>query len=214
MNNDLAQAQVRIDRALELLDAGFTTKSGQKQATDYLNRAFDRIRDAFRPLVWNLFDGDRENVDHEAWGQFLMTTGQEYDLPFDLHHVRERHIAKVRELSEDLANKIAFMVETRAAIKAAPIQKVEPKAAVSEYQRKAEMSLKELMEKRQAQYLEAVELGRIFEGLPVSANTHGVVNQFGTFFLRTYYYLNGKLTPLSVIIAAAEQLAREAEGRG
>lgn len=45
------------------------------------------------------------------------------------------------------------------------------------------------------------------------ANVHYVTNQHGTTFLRAFYYLNGTLTPLSIIIAAAEAKAREAEGK-
>jgi hypothetical protein len=54
----------------------------------------------------------------------------------------------------------------------------------------------------------AIVLGTIFNGLPVQAHTHQVTNQYGTTFLRTFYYLFGDLTPLNIIIAAAEELAR------
>ncbi|CAM3841931.1 hypothetical protein VRRI112168_02770 [Vreelandella rituensis] len=209
MNIHLEQAQIRTDKALAALDAGFRSKSAQKDANDKLNRAFDLLRNAFSTVVWALFEGDRETADHETWTAFITSTVDPYDLPFDLHHVRDRHIAKTRELSDDIANRMAFLLETRAAVKAAPIEKVTPKKQPSEYQVKAEMTLKELIEKRKAQYLEAIELGRIFNGLPVYANTHSVINQHGTWFLRTYYYLNGKMTPLNVIIAAAEALERE-----
>lgn len=201
----LERAQARTDKALALLDAGFTAKARQKEANDQINRAYSELRDYLHSAVICRYRPEDES--EESWRGYVDRLN-EYDMPFDLHHVRDRHIAKARELSAEVADRIAFLVETRAAVKAEPIQKVEPKAP-SAYQVKAEKTLAELIEKRMTQYLEAVELGRIFEGLPVSANTHVVINQYGTQFLRTYYYLNGKLTPLGVIIAAAEQLARE-----
>ena len=66
---------------------------------------------------------------------------------------------------------------------------------------------------RQEQYNNALRLHDIFGGLPVHANVHYVTNQHGTTFLRAFYYLNGTLTPLSIIIAAAEAKALEAEGK-
>lgn len=204
------RAQACTDRALAKLDAGFTAKARQKEANDQLNRAYNELQQLIHAAACDLankVDPNREN--QEAWSSKV----NEYDMPFDLHHVRERHITKTRELvGDDVADRIAFLIETRAAVKAEPIQKVEPKAP-SAYQVKAEKSIMELIEKRESQYLEAIDLGRIFEGLPVSANSHWVVNQYGTGFVRTFYYLSGKLTPLNVIIAAAQTLAREAEGK-
>jgi len=202
----LDRAQVYTDKALALLDAGFNAKARQKEANNKLNRAYDALCEVIREDVRATYAPGRDHSE-EQWSAYVDKLN-EYDLPFDLHNLRDRHIAKARELNDDIANRMVFLVETRAAVKAEPIQRVEPKAP-SAYQVRAEKALAELIEKRKAQYLEAVELGRVFEGLPVSANTHWVINQYGTGFLRTYYYLNGKLTPLGVIIAAAETLARE-----
>lgn len=207
MTDNIKRAQQRTDQALALLDAGFTSKARQKEAFGYLGRSYNLLRDIIHAsacALANANDPDRE--DAEAWFDKVA----EYDMPFDLHNVRERHIAKARELNDDIASRIAFLVETRAAVKAAPVEPPAPKKP-SPYQVKAEKTLMELIEKRKAQYLEAVELGRAFNGLPVTANVHYVINQHGTAFNRAFYYLNGKLTPLSVLIAAAEALAREGE---
>jgi hypothetical protein len=66
-----------------------------------------------------------------------------------------------------------------------------------------------MIKRRTAQYHEAVELGRLFGGLPVSVTPHLVTNEHNTTFTRCFYYLAGKFTPLSVIMAAADKLASE-----
>jgi hypothetical protein len=48
----------------------------------------------------------------------------------------------------------------------------------------------------------------------VSVTPHHVTNQFGTSFIRCFYYLDGKMTPLNIIMAAAGQLEREKEKQG
>lgn len=209
MMKNIEGAQARTNKALSSLDAGFKSKAARQDAIGLLNRAYSMLQDAYRPMVWSLFKGDRHQ--QSDLDEFFSTTIQEYEVPFDLHHVRERHIAKVAELSEDISQRINFLVESRQAIKDAPIAAPTPKKEPSAYQVKAEKTLFELIELRKTQYLRAVELGRIFNGLPVTANTHLVINQYGTQYLRTFYFLYGELTPLNVIIAAAEKLAKETE---
>jgi hypothetical protein len=74
--------------------------------------------------------------------------------------------------------------------------------------------VKNLLEMRTAQYNRAIDLGRLFNYLPVSVTPHYVTNQYNTSFIRCFYYLNGKMTPLNIIMAAAGQLEREKEKQG
>lgn len=202
---DMTRVNSLIEHAVEMIDAGFSSKAQQKRANEKLNSAYDQIQSWVHAAACNIaLEIDPKREDQEAWAAKV----REYDIPFNLHQVRDRHIEKTAEISKEVAEKISLLLEMREAVKAQKVEKVEKKQK-SEYQVRAEKTLTELLKKRQEQYLEAVELGRIFEGLPVSANTHYVVNEHNTEFLRTFYYLNGKLTPLNVIIAAAEELARE-----
>lgn len=50
-----------------------------------------------------------------------------------------------------------------------------------------------------------MEIYEVFGSLPVSMNWHYVTNQFGTSFIRVFYYMAGKLTPLSMICYIMEQ---------
>lgn len=69
-------------------------------------------------------------------------------------------------------------------------------------------SLADLMQRRGEQYAHAVKLGEVFGGMPVTANTHWVVNEHGHGFWRTFWYLDGELTPLNVLVAAHQELER------
>ena len=202
------KVEKRIEVALELLDAGFNSKAAQKKAIDAINRAYEDLNDAInekaKEAAYAVQPSRESEEENKAWCEAF----DKYEVPMNLHQVRARHIEAVRDLDEDFANKIVLMIETLEAVKAEEINPIERKEP-SPYQVKAEQTLKELIEKRKAQYIKAVELGRIFEGLPVSANSHLVVNQHGTEFIRTFYYLADKITPLNVIIAAAQTLAEE-----
>ena len=69
-------------------------------------------------------------------------------------------------------------------------------------------SLADLMQRRGEQYAHAVKLGEVFGNMPVTANTHWVVNEHGNGFWRTFWYLDGELTPLNVLVAAHQELER------
>lgn len=211
MSNYISLRQDRFDRnfnkASDLLDAGFATKAAQKNANGYLNTAYSDVREIITQQVRCTYAPGPEHTD--AQWQAYVDRLNEYDLPFDLHQVRDRHLDKAAEIDGIAADKIRLLVETRAQVKAEPIQPPQPKAEKSEYQVKAERSIVEEMERMKTQYLRAVDLGRIFNGIPVTASSHWVVNQYGTGFPRTFYYLDGKLTRLNILIAAAEQVARE-----
>lgn len=184
-------ASFYTDRALAALNAGFTSMAGQKAALSDLNYAYDVHKRAIADTL--LADRDIANWDDLYYGR-----------P-DLHNWKPKHSVAYAWSAEVPA--IEQLVELRATIKAAPVNSP-VRAEPSPYQVRAEKTLSELIELRQSQYLNAINLGEVFNGLPVHANTHRVTNDCGTTFLRTFYYLAGRFTPLSVIIAAAEELER------
>jgi hypothetical protein len=103
-------------------------------------------------------------------------------------------------------------VSLRAIFKFIEVVKPAPKNdAVERKAAEVTNEVKNLFETRMAQYNRAIDLGRLFNYLPVSVTPHHVTNQFGTSFIRCFYYLDGKMTPLNIIMAAAGQLEREKE---
>lgn len=204
-------ASFYVDAALDAFNQGFTSKSAKQSALRDLGRAYEMLRDALHKAVCASAPelSDPANPSEAEWaarGDFFRAN----EVPFELHQVRDRHLVLFGTWTGN-GDELRRLIELRATIKDAEV--VPPvKAEKSERLVRVEATLRDLMETRRAQYLEAVELGELFGRLPVTANTHWVINEHGTRFLRTYFYLRGKLTPLNVIVAAAEELERRKEG--
>ena len=204
---DRKTTQGRIALALNEMDGEiFTSKAAQKRALDHLNRAYELIRrrhfDALLEAAPKAPMGDNE----AACARSIWIDDR--SLPFDLHQIRAKHMP----IAGEWADEIHALTELRETLKLTEIRKPEPKAK-DERIEKVETSIRSEMERIGKMYHEALDLGRLFNGLNVSANVHMVVNQYGTRFIRAFYYLEGKRMPLNVILAAADTLAREKEGR-
>jgi len=206
-----AKAHRLMREAQDLLDAGFPTKAAQKRAFDCLNRAYGYTKDIVHGLVI-----DDARMSHPDWQtnedafRAYRASLDANDLPFDLHLVKPGHIAIASAFAPASSMIIAELVEMRALVKATPITPIvkdETKARVEQVRK----SLVDLMAQRKAQYVEALDMAREFNGLPVSVNAHWVRHEQGTVYLRHYFYLRGKLTPLQVLLAAADTYARETE---
>jgi hypothetical protein len=200
-----------IATATAAFDAGFASKAAQKRALDDLNRAFDREREGhgadYRVELFANDEAHGENWDRAA---FLDAR----DVPFDLHHVRERHLAIFAMYSRGRAATVRDLVELRAAIKAAPIATVEPKSKpLEELSKKVDKSLAEIMDMRRAQYREGIELVEVFGQLPVTMSVHVVHGHKGAIFPRRFFFMAGKLTPLNVILAVLQDTADEKGGK-
>lgn len=200
----------RIASAQAAFEAGFASKAAQKRALDELNRAYETIQDAayvaqiaaapYQHSAVILTEEQRAER-----GAFFRAN----DLPFDLHHVRDRHLQIIdRWLHSGLEN-VKALIALRAAIKDAEIA---PAPAKPEIEVKAEAvrkTIAEEMEARKVQFVEGLGIARLFNGLPVSVNVHWVHGHKGAVFLRHFFYLRGKLTPLNMILAIAEAHAAE-----
>jgi hypothetical protein len=194
----------------EAFEAGFASKAAQKRAQDSLNRAYNLIcsetHDKVRDHVFATVPAN-EPADYEARNRIFRAN----DLPFDLHQVRDSHIEIIGRWT-GYAQMLRDMIALRAAIKAAEITPPQKDPAAERVEGIRQGIIAE-MERRKAQFVEALEIGRLFNGLPVTVNAHWVHGHKGTTFLRHFFYLSGKLTPLNVILAAADTLERETEVR-
>ena len=181
----LAMGQVQDDQT-------FAAKAHQKEALGYLNGGYEMIcKNNFRFSIDSLSSEDY------------------YAIPNDLHQVREKHNRLFDEVYHANLNEL---VTLRVLLKLIPVVKPEPKSdRITAKQAEVTATVVDMIKRRTAQYHEAVELGRLFGGLRVSVTPHLVTNEFNTTFTRCFYFLEGKFTPLSVIMAAADTLAREKE---
>ena len=193
-NTKFTTVQDYVSSAINMTqeDQTFAAKSHQKEALGELNSGYQMLRE-------NNFQFSIDSLSREDY----------FAIPFDLHQIRDKHFRLFDEAHHaDLTDLITF----RVLLKELEVVKPAPKSdRITAKQAEVTKTVVDLIERRMAQYHEAVELGRLFGGLPVSVTPHQVTNEYNTTFTRCFYYLNGKFTPLSVIMAAADKLAREKE---
>lgn len=198
----LLAGEARFDKAADAFNAGFTSKAGKKKANDFAGRAFEFADRAIGQIII-----DKKSQVSEGSEEFDRLHGLYWSIPSAHHWKPEKHAAMFEEfdgLAVDLMNRVAGL---RAAIKAAPISPPQPKEGKERTER-VERSVREEIERRKGQFCKALDVANLFKGLPVSVNPHFVTNAHGTTFIRCFYYLAGELTPLNVIIAAAEAKER------
>ncbi|EOG4615043.1 hypothetical protein ACLD9I_004690 [Pseudomonas aeruginosa] len=192
-----------VESAFAAFEAGFTSKAGQKSATDYLNRATDLLKQE----VHSLCHGLRGEAGYSAREAALEKA---YWMNLDLHlwgeKRRDELLGYLPEASS-VADQFDDLAALRAAIKAAPVIKGVRQA--DERVERVQKSIRELMEMRKEQYTRGLQLHDLFGGLPVHANVHLVTNQHGTTFLRAFYFMDGVMTPLNVILAVLQTKALE-----
>lgn len=206
-----------IELARAGFEAGFASKAAKKRALDALNAAYSKLQDAaydaVRDFVNKTYPWDKtiHAGRTEADWQKANAIYAANDLPYDLHNVRPIYLPIFARFGgQDQV--IKTLVDLRTAIKGAellplPDRKVDPKVDL------IQRTVAEELERRKALYLEALDLGRLFGGLPVTVNAHWVRPIKAVDHIRHFYYLNGKLTPLLVILAAAQKLEEERKER-
>ena len=198
-----------IARATEKFEAGFTSKAAQKDALDYLNRAFAMLTDGARGDILTAAAAKFPTAASEEAANmnrcaFVNSLGY-WDMPDYPHLLRDKHQAFLAGRWDD-----ACMIrDLRNAIKAAPVVKAERKT--DEREVAIQKSIRDIMAMRRSQFERGLQVAELFGGLPVSVNVHQVTNEHGTTFLRAFYYLRGELTPLNIILCIAQELERRAE---
>ena len=203
--------------AAAALNNGFTSKSGAKQAAADVSRAYEELT---RELKAACLDARTPVEGHFAG--YAMTPEVKavyWDVPSYPHQFKAKHGDLIRaafgDRFDDLIAKANELVALREAILAAPVSppmKDESKVRAA----KIVESIKARMDRLNVRYLEAIDLCDVLEDDKVrikglTANSHYVTNEHGTTFLRTYFFLFGKLTPLNLIMAAAEEAGRRAK---
>ncbi len=191
-----------VERANEAFEKGFTSKAGQKAAMDSVTKAYELLRAEITTLVLGIEHSERTEAHSNVY----------WDLPSYPHQWKAKHrelATSVFPQTASICDQIEELVALRQALKDAPVVKQERQE--DERVTLVQSTIRDMMEKRKAQYARGLELHDIFGGLPVHANVHLVTNQHGTTFLRAFYFMDDKLTPLSVILAVLQTKADEAK---
>ena len=194
------RAEENLARAIAGFEEGFASKAAKQRCLEALNNAYNYTRDL-------AFDEVLAQAPEDA-SQRAAFFDDRVDAPFDLHHVREKHAPAFPGRWE----RVQELVELRAQVRAADVAPAPVRdTARDALEARVTESLEQLMARRKAQFITGCALHDIFGGLPVSVNAHYVTNQFGTTFIRRFYFMDGKLTPLNMILAIMETKAREKE---
>lgn len=188
----------RIAQAQEAFENGFSSEAARKRALDLVARGYEAVRYATTDAI---LAARTPETDAKNSADF-------WAIPSDMHHVRDRHFEIALAYTDAFAI-TRDLLALRTAIKAAEIAAPAPRSEIEEKVEVVRRTIVEEMERRQAAFVQGLELARHFGRLPVSVNAHRVYGHKGTIFVRHFFYLNGKLTPLNTIIAIAEQLERE-----
>jgi hypothetical protein len=205
----------RIAEASELANNVYPSKAAQKRALEAANRAYEVARelamDLIRkdaPIITTERDDENRMAEVVARHEYFMTN----DVPFDLHRVRGLHYMHFE--AAEIADEVSALVHLREMVKAAEICAPQPKNAYTvEIEARIHKTISEIFKLRQTQYLEGLRIAEIFGTLNVYVNGHWVTNQYGTTFKRCFYYMEGKLTPLNIILAVLQEHQRKEDAK-
>ena len=182
-----------LDKALELgKKSYFTSKAQQKDALDYLNRAYDCLRDT---------KVRKGTTPQERW---LETR----DLPMSLHQVKEKHKTVFQNLSID-CDLVYKLVQCRNDFKnfdiVKPTTKYDKNTAlttghimhiINEFVGTTDTKEKEEVFNKSLEEYIGKDLWK-----RVSHTWHFVTNSHGTKFIRVFWFLDGNFTKLSKILS-------------
>jgi hypothetical protein len=108
----------RIEKALEIFNKGFNTKTDQKRCLELVSRQYEEDRHVITNGLLDLRNTNqmKEDADFEALY---------YGMPLDLHQYRPKHSATYKALFPMAVERIEYLVSLRNQIKDAPIVPVE-----------------------------------------------------------------------------------------
>lgn len=174
-----------LDNALELSSFGFfQTKAQQKLALEYLNRAYDCLRDT------KVYKG---STPQERWSET-------YYLPLFLHHVKEKHRKVFQNLSID-CDLVYKLVEYRKQFKQfdiVPPTKKDDLTTIMKIINDTVGYTKEYPNETQRN-LESYIGKDLWKR--VTYTWHFVTNSHGTKFIRVFWFLDGNFIKLSKILS-------------
>ena len=220
-----------IAKALNIYTGeAFANKAQKKQAMEYVNNAYDRVRNAYFTEIKAIYDAEiaRLEADYSEdqlltpadlggvrWrtdlGMKLVTKAtKSHDVPFSLVHVREHHFTNIfNVIGSELADQMRFLVDLRAEMKDAEVApKKERDTSVERTIKFIGIDPKRFADRPLASEAFAVLREMKPEEIEGFRSQHHmtftawhVVNEFGTEFYRHMFYLNGKREAFAVAMS-------------
>ena len=197
-----------LNRAMQAMCVDyFNTKSAQKDVVTDLSRAYEELRE-----VVNVEYLETVPYEDRRTMQMSPINLRKHELycalPYSLAHFRAKHADEILALYPHLSNivdRMNTLFAFRDEVRETPIMRVEPKAK-DPMTEKVERTIIDIMAKCKADYAHGISLMEVFGYMNITASVHVVVNQYGTRFHRSFYYMDGRLTRLNVIIAVYQEM--------
>lgn len=220
-----------IAKALEIYTGeAFANKAKKKQAMEYVNHAYDRVRGAYFTEIKAIYDAEiaRLEADYSEdelltpadlggvrWrtdlGMKLVTKAtKSHDVPFSLVHVRDHHFTNIfNVIGSELADQMRFLVDLRAEMKDAEVApKKERDTSVERTLKFIGIDPSRFADRPLASEAFAVlremkpeEIEGFRSQHVITFTAWHVVNEFGTEFYRHMFYLNGKREAFAVAMS-------------
>lgn len=177
-----------IDRALDKSKAGFfTSKAQQKDAIECVSRAFDIL------LEQKVYP---KNSDIATKVKLMQ------DVPMSLYHVKEKHRSSFDAINVD-TKKIFELKKMRDDFKDMEIVKV---SKDNTYEKITKDIISSINQSGSDTGKSKKVIKDYFEGMNVRCSWHFARNSHGTVFIRVFWFLDGKFTKLSEILAIRSNL--------
>ncbi|QAY01273.1 hypothetical protein ZPAH1_orf00258 [Aeromonas phage ZPAH1] len=204
-----------MENVVGMVESGFVSKAGQKRALNECTNMMNMVRAEFSSFYLDSISFEERNMNLP-----------EHSAAVDLYYAQPntatfgKYLKKAESampwMDKTLCNELISLGEQVVAVietvKSAEINVPAPK--VNEKEVAIKESIMDIMKRRGEQYNRCLHLDEVFGSMCVTANVHIVHGHKGTVFLRAFYYVLGRLTPLSVIIAAMEESARREKANG
>lgn len=170
------------------IESGFNTMAAKKETLANISRIYEKE-------CWKIRHAIIDSTNKDALNDIYWSIPQ---LPHQWNNRISANIAKAMPEMIVTLDQINDIVSLRDEVKS---MQVNAKPVETETETKLRKTIEQQIIKSKADYANGLELKEIFGELPVSVDMHYVVNQYGTEYIRCFYYLAGKIVKLSVIIA-------------
>ena len=220
-----------IAKALNIYTGeAFANKAQKKQAMEYVNHAYDRVRGAYFTEIKAIYDAEIARLEADYSDDELLTPAdlggvrwrtklgmklvtkatKSHDVPFSLVHVRDHHFTNIfNVIGSELADQMRFLVDLRAEMNAAEIApKKERDTSVERTLKFIGIDPSRFADRPLASEAFAVLRELTPEEVEGFRSQHSmtftawsVVNEFGTHFYRHMFYLNGKREAFAVAMS-------------
>lgn len=197
-------------------DGYFTSKQQQKDVLEYISFMYDKYVSNISNLKHDDFDefcrnkiSQKEKLSKscrliENWSGTVTSKSEKemvyvYNIPMSLHHIKVEDKDYLDVLGYN-SKEIFNLLELRNQIKDYPILPPQ-QSKEQEFHDRVLDTIKQKLDKTESKIAKGLDLVEWFGYMDVSCDAHYVTNQYGTTFVRHFFYLNGSVTALKIIQA-------------